>query len=438
MVQQGWAGRLRSVLGRSPEELVWPDLAALVGSAVEADDLDFKRDLYGNADADKQELAADVASFANHRGGLILIGVDEVDGVVEAILPVALSDAEDARMRQVIASRLSLFLDYELSGIPTDDDPSRGCYALIVAPSSGRPHAVLNGVRLSYPRRDGTTKRWLSEAEVADLYAERFRGDDARLVKSESVQLDLIADLSREARAWLVLSLVPSRASTWEINRTSVQQITDWASRFQGADLLRGVFPNPPRAVPAMRRLVLSNLYEEAPPFSSTAAHLHTDGAGAVAVTLGWDPRADIDDVAVVHRDHLLVAVTGSLNLVARHAIENCAGYGEALIRAELRSDLPMGLFHSPRGFLERSDNGRQVKGPIISNHSYGLESLDSPQGLLAAARGVLSDLTHALGSAEVYHLTPDGTIRHRYFNASDQIEAWAEKHGVAVTAETI
>ena len=35
----------------------------------EAENLDFKEALYADTDATKDELAADIASFANHRGG---------------------------------------------------------------------------------------------------------------------------------------------------------------------------------------------------------------------------------------------------------------------------------------------------------------------------------------------------------------------------------
>ncbi|WP_298261385.1 ATP-binding protein [Bradyrhizobium sp.] len=47
--------------------------------------VDYKRDMYGRADADVKEFLKDVSSFANSSGGHLAIGIDEVGGVPSAI-----------------------------------------------------------------------------------------------------------------------------------------------------------------------------------------------------------------------------------------------------------------------------------------------------------------------------------------------------------------
>jgi predicted HTH transcriptional regulator len=47
--------------------------------------VEYKRDMYGRADAGVKEFLKDVSSFANTAGGHLIIGVDETDGVPTCI-----------------------------------------------------------------------------------------------------------------------------------------------------------------------------------------------------------------------------------------------------------------------------------------------------------------------------------------------------------------
>ena len=67
-------------------DVVEADVGHLVEDAqAEGVHLEFKRDSYGNADADKKEFLKDLWSFANSSGGHLLIGVDEAQGVASAV-----------------------------------------------------------------------------------------------------------------------------------------------------------------------------------------------------------------------------------------------------------------------------------------------------------------------------------------------------------------
>ncbi|MEH7909168.1 ATP-binding protein [Rhizobium laguerreae] len=50
--------------------------------------VEFKRDMYGNSDADKKELLKDLSSFANSAGGHLVIGIDEAQGAASGVVPV--------------------------------------------------------------------------------------------------------------------------------------------------------------------------------------------------------------------------------------------------------------------------------------------------------------------------------------------------------------
>src|SRR5438874_12629912 len=85
------------------------DIVALVTNAdEERRTMDFKRDLPGNADNDRNELRADVTSFANAGGGDLIFGVDEAGGVATGVpgLPGKDADAEIRRMEAVIQSSI--------------------------------------------------------------------------------------------------------------------------------------------------------------------------------------------------------------------------------------------------------------------------------------------------------------------------------------------
>jgi predicted HTH transcriptional regulator len=80
------------------------DIDALVSTGVpESSLIDYKRDIYGNADSDKREFLADISSFANTMGGDIIIGIDEVDGLPAAITPFTGDIDTEARRLQSIA-----------------------------------------------------------------------------------------------------------------------------------------------------------------------------------------------------------------------------------------------------------------------------------------------------------------------------------------------
>src|SRR5688572_11181099 len=98
--------RLANVFGRPLDQLTASDVVAAVATNPrEEEDLDFKEKAYATDKAEqvRREFAKDVAAFANAQGGLILIGVEEKNGVAVSSKPVDCSDSTLRSLRQAIA-----------------------------------------------------------------------------------------------------------------------------------------------------------------------------------------------------------------------------------------------------------------------------------------------------------------------------------------------
>jgi predicted HTH transcriptional regulator len=163
-----WTDRLVPLLGVAPRDVTRAHLQALVDGGVREDvDLDFKEDLYGKSDGDKREMAADIAALANERGGVLILGVKDEEGVAVGLPGVELNEAEALRIRQTATGLLAPHVPFDVLLVADDENAGQGFYLIAIPPSAWRPHAVRKDNDLRYPRRDGTTKRWMSESEVA-------------------------------------------------------------------------------------------------------------------------------------------------------------------------------------------------------------------------------------------------------------------------------
>lgn len=105
--------------------------------------MDFKRDLPGSTDRDRNELRADVTSFANAGGGDLIFGVDEAGGLATAVpgLPGVDADAEIRRIESVIQTGI----DPRVPGFESRaiQIPGKGAVIVVRAPKSWRgPHLV--------------------------------------------------------------------------------------------------------------------------------------------------------------------------------------------------------------------------------------------------------------------------------------------------------
>jgi hypothetical protein len=91
------------------ENLAESDLTELHTAQVpEGLRIDYKRDLYGNSDAEKRELLKDVSGFANAFGGHLIIGIEEKNGLPLSISGIANINPDDVvlRIEQLVRSGL--------------------------------------------------------------------------------------------------------------------------------------------------------------------------------------------------------------------------------------------------------------------------------------------------------------------------------------------
>ena len=444
----GWTLRLIDLLGARLDVTTEAHLRNLVSGSVREDaDLDFKQDGYGNTDQQRRELAGDLAAMGNGRGGLLVIGVRDENDVAVELTSVELVDGEEARIRQIAAGNIAPHLAFDVRVIASEDDAQRGYYLLIVPPSNLRPHAVRKDRDLRYPLRDGTTTRWLSEPEVADLYRDRFTVAAGQTQRLDGILADGLGAMDLSEEAFVAVGLLPTGAGSMPIDLARVAAIGEWAKNEIGpANWFEGFFERQaPPALPsvAAHRVTLTSMYETDAPPGWVYAELYDDGAGFACHRL-VDPRAngELPGVWILNQD-LLTKLSRCLLLLGRHAGENCGAWGDALIEARMVSKQPSRLAYLAHlGYANHPEEiagGRELASPVVSRHTGVVEGLARPGGpLLATTRLFATDLFHAYGSPEVRQITSDGRLRYRYIYLGQELRKWADGRGVEVTDETV
>ncbi len=230
---------------------------------------------------------------ANARGGVILVGVAEVKGCASKLLSVPADDAEFRRIRQAVATRVARVPSYDLH--PILDEDGSTYYAVIIESTSMGPHAVVdpNTKTLLYPVRDGTTTRYMGEAEIASRYRDRFARAAALADRLEQVLAEGSEHLVTAGRSWLTLALVPDVPGHLRIGKAALDDHYAFSERWQASHSpqshlnLTGVRSQ----TVGFRRLIISNDLNYHG--SSTYGHheLHHDGSCFSAVNIGGPPQ---------------------------------------------------------------------------------------------------------------------------------------------------
>jgi hypothetical protein len=446
--------RLETLLGMSLDDLEggYENVKELVDhGASEAFDLDFKRDLYGNGEKERHNLATDVAALANTAGGLLILGIDEDrQARATAVRDVAISDDEMRRMLQIIGSFIVPLPIFDIIPVLKPGESGHGFLAVAIPRSPLAPHAVIVNQSLRYPRRNGTTTRYLSEPEVATAYRERLAGTQRQAARIEGIEREALQRINPSAVPWVVVSLVPDlpgelaidsevfKTFRAEIMGSPVTFIPLTGTRFR-------------RASVGPRRLLADGTMDSSPLASWAALELHTDGAGAYGLRVpdlmerrtsselptGGEPR-----LVRVQDEALVIAIMSGLLRLAQHAHDRAAAGGNVLVRAQIypiSPEHPTGLGQTRfQGFLDALGDRVLTSSPPPAEAAAELDGLTQAGPDLVAASALLVDqLAHAFGLAEMGQVSRDGQIRRRYWSGS-QVIAWAEQQGIEVTDETI
>jgi Putative DNA-binding domain len=148
-------------------------LQALVsGKAEEALTIEYKRETYGGSDTDRGEFLADVSSFANARGGDLIIGIDAPKGVPKELTPIiGNADGERLRLDQMARSGLEPRIpNLQIRSIPIDD--GRGWVLIVRVPRSYvAPHRVIFQKRNKFWARSSAGKYEPSVDELRAMFA---------------------------------------------------------------------------------------------------------------------------------------------------------------------------------------------------------------------------------------------------------------------------
>lgn len=441
LASSGWTIRLRELFGADLAHLTEEHLRGLVeGQVREDDDLDFKRQRYGGSDSQKRELAADIAAMANHRGGVIVVGVRDENDVAVELTPVEPADGEEGRLRQVAAGGITPHVPFHVEVVASENATGRVYYVLVVPPSPLRPHAVRKDIDLRYPRRDGSSTRWLAEAEVAAMYRDRFAMVEDQLSRVEAIfdegfsQMDLQADY-----ACLAVALVPSTPGSMSIGLARVRQLEAWAVEASGTYAWRGFYGHRPNGRAGVRRVRLGPLLSDTKP-QSNYAELHTDGSGFACEQVARRPRVPEESAGIeIGNGSLLWKLARSVRLLGRHAVENTGAWGDAVVVAKLLGSGMHLVYPSHAGGFHERWNHHPISHPIVSRHTVPLESLAGPdEELLVSTRMIAMDLFNAFGAPEVQHIDEHGRIRILYVRERQRLAEFAEACGVQVTEDAV
>ncbi len=395
------SARLEALLGSELEQVQHSQLMTLISNQVaEAFDLDFKSEMYGSSDRDKRDAAIDVAALANTAGGLLILGIEEDDQARASAAPgVALSEADERRIRQIVGSNVVPMPAIDVLRIPDPARAEHGLVLIAVPRSPLAPHAVLVNEGLRYPKRNGATTRYLSEPEVADAYRERFAAAQRQVDRAREIEADALNRLATtDDQMWIVVSLVPDLAGELVIDQAALNAArTELMGR---QPLIMPTGAHWLRISIGRRRLLADGTRDNSRMARYLSTDLHDDGAGAFGA---------------------FVLIQGPPEVVRRQQ--------------------PLRLGCRRGGFLDPLGSRIMTDAAPPSERVATLDGLAAGgRDLVSAAYLLASDVFQEFGWAEAAQLTRDGGVRLRYWNREwrPYVEQWAETAGISTTEETL
>lgn len=433
-------GRLVPILGRDAWALDESRLAQLL-DLPESDELDFKREPCGTGDSDKRDFAADVAAFANHAGGLIVIGIAEATPEAPASLaplPAGALDAEELRIRKIIASNCNPPI--ELQVVPVSVDAG-GVLVVAIPPSPRSPHAVVVNEALRYPVRDGSTKRYLSESEVADHYRSRFEIAQGQISRLLERHRSLVEQLPRSDRTWLTVALQPSRPGTVEYTRELAADLRAFVEhKVYGFPSWHGHASFYVRG--GFRSYRFRDLDNDV---HSRIGSLFLDGGGTVAHA--WDYRGDGPEASTgpyrISDEDLVAALINSLELLTSWAVDYAGVDGDAALVAQVHVPADGAILWQYRNMFRQMLSGSTSltsDSPLVDfTIDVGAARADGTD-LLLAVRSISEDLMSGFEFIEPMQIDRDGRLRTRSFyrDRIPAIESWAAGRQVQTTDEAV
>ena len=159
------------LLGKNFDEIDSDTIKSLIdGGASESVHLEFKRETYGNADADKKEFLKDITAFANTLGGHLIIGIDENDGVATSAKPIS-GNIDDELQRLENMARTGI--EPTITGLRIKRIDNENIIVIHVPRSFNPPHRVIyKGINRYYGRKSAIVHQ-LSLEELRQAFGEQ-------------------------------------------------------------------------------------------------------------------------------------------------------------------------------------------------------------------------------------------------------------------------
>ena len=440
--------RLEATFGALLADVRAENVHALVAGAVPEDfDLDFKIQMYGTSDAEKRDLASDVAAMANLAGGVILIGVEENEHAQAIAAPgVPMSDEVDRRILQVV-SGISPVPSVAVRRVPVGDDPAHGFVMILVPRSLAAPHAVtVNGTSLRFPIRHGTTTRFMQAPEVATAFRQRALAQNEQPDRAAVVEREADARLAEDV--WVQVSLVPELAGDLKIDSAALRACE--AEHSGNTPTVFSPIRRQCNARAGHRRIVASSDMYRGEPFTSDLMELHKDGSGSWSHSL-WNlangRREDGEEPAtyLFSDESLTEAGLSGAAVLAGHARDRAGASGTALLRVRLinKTPLPLSIGHTRRhGWGEAIPGSFTLQAePPAGEVFVDLDELASRgSALVAAVHLALNDIVQSFGVAEALQTSEAGALRWPYWNHDRRphVRAWADRSAVEITEDQV
>jgi hypothetical protein len=419
--------RLEALLGGRLDDLTAARVHGLVtGQVSEEFDLDFKEAHHGRGDSDRRSLAGDVAALANTAGGVIILGVAEDDHARAVAAPgVDLSDAEVARIRQVVAALTAPMPYLDILLMPDSSlGDGRGFLILAVPRSVAAPHAVLVNDALRYPVRNGATTRYLSEAEVATAYRRRLAGvanQEQRLAELEAIAQD---SLERDD-ARILVALVPDLAGDMTI---APETYAAFQIRMVGTPItIVPTFATVGRTGVGQRCFLADDAAQRGAPARTGAMRFATDGSGTFAhrlhhISNGQQGRRGLGegDTRLVWDELLVLAVLSGLHRLGHHARDQAAAGGHASVRVTLDPrDRSTEIGHTRHYGVAESRSTRAIDRPVQSDPvSVPLDTLATPgPDLMAITAALSNEIAQAFGVIDLGQIDAAGAVQPNYWS---------------------
>jgi len=160
--------------GRKLSEVTEQDLQRLINDEVqERDTIEYKSAMYGHTDEEKRELLKDISSMANHRGGYLIIGIEENgEGI-----PTKLAGIEAGNHVERIRDSCLDNIEKRIIELDVEDVPLTSGKVVVVVSipeSLNAPHMITFKGLNQFWKRHGRQKEKMTVDEIGVAFEKRL------------------------------------------------------------------------------------------------------------------------------------------------------------------------------------------------------------------------------------------------------------------------